>query len=250
MTTTIESPFGNGVMVNGFLLNNELTDFSFAAKDEKGIYISNRVQSKKRPRSSMSPTIIFNESGLLEAVTGSPGGSQIIGYTAQSIYNMFDFGLDPESAAALPHYQNNNADKTSIEIPIDNVTLEYAIDNLTLDLENRGHVVRHTSMNSGLSIILVSQEDGMLLGGADPRRDGTVGSTVMSDEETDTSYFCPPSSSSHKSSKSHESKKMKRSWSYKSKSSKSNKSKKSKISWSYKSKSSKSQKNRKNTIAY
>lgn len=250
MTTTIESPFGNGVMVNGFLLNNELTDFSFAAKDEEGTYISNRVQPKKRPRSSMSPTIIFNESGLLEAVTGSPGGSQIIGYTAQSIYNMFDFGLDPESAAALPHYQNNNADKTSIEIPIDNVTLEYAIDNLTLDLENRGHVVRHTSMNSGLSIILVSQEDGMLLGGADPRRDGTVGSTVMSDEETDTSYFCPPSSSSHKSSKSHKSKKMKISWSYKSKSSKSNKSKKSKISWSYKSKSSKSQKNRKNTIAY
>jgi gamma-glutamyltranspeptidase len=78
MTTTIESSFGNGVMVNGFLLNNELTDFSFAATDSTGVAIANRVQGNKRPRSSMSPTIVFDEDGQVEIVTGSPGGSRII----------------------------------------------------------------------------------------------------------------------------------------------------------------------------
>ena len=73
MTTTIESSFGNGVMVNGFLLNNELTDFSFAPFDGNGIPVANRVQPNKRPRSSMSPTIVFDEHGDVEIVTGSPG---------------------------------------------------------------------------------------------------------------------------------------------------------------------------------
>lgn len=96
MTTTIESSFGNGVMVNGFLLNNELTDFSFAATDSTGLPIANRVQPNKRPRSSMSPTIVFDGDGRVEIVTGSPGGSRIIGYTAQSIVSMIDFELDPQ----------------------------------------------------------------------------------------------------------------------------------------------------------
>ena len=96
MTTTIESSFGNGVMVNGFLLNNELTDFSFTATDSSGVPIANRVQPNKRPRSSMSPTIVFDEHGRVKIVTGSPGGSRIIGYTAQSIINIIDFGLDPQ----------------------------------------------------------------------------------------------------------------------------------------------------------
>ena len=104
MTTSIESSFGNGVMVHGFLLNNELTDFSFRPTDGEGTPIANRVQPDKRPRSSMSPTIVFDAAGNVELVTGSPGGSRIIGYTAQSVINHVDFGLDPQLSVATPHF--------------------------------------------------------------------------------------------------------------------------------------------------
>ena len=108
MTTTVESSFGNGVMVNGYLLNNELTDFSFQPADSEGNPIANRVEGNKRPRSSMSPTIVFDGDGNVEIVTGSPGGSRIIGYTAQSIMNMLDFGMDPQEAINSPHFGNRN----------------------------------------------------------------------------------------------------------------------------------------------
>ena len=176
-------------MVNGFLLNNELTDFSFAAADAEGNPIANRVQGGKRPRSSMAPTIVFDANGIPETLTGSPGGSSIIGYTAQSLYNLYDFGLDPQSAAGLPHYQNNNADATSIELPIGNVTADYDLEGLTQDLEERGHVVNQAALESGLGIIVRNSQDGTLAGGADPRRDGTVGGTDNEgDDNTDTSY--------------------------------------------------------------
>ena len=133
MTTTIESSFGNGVMVRGFLLNNELTDFSFAFEDADGIPIANRVQPNKRPRSSMSPTIVFDRHGKVELVTGSPGGSRIIGYTAQSIMNILDFGLDPQEAINVPHYMNRNA-YTELETPIPGITLDYDADALAEQL--------------------------------------------------------------------------------------------------------------------
>ena len=202
MTTTIESSFGNGVMVNGFLLNNELTDFSFAATDSSGEPIANRVQGNKRPRSSMSPTIVFDEDGRVEIVTGSPGGSRIIGYTAQSIVNMIDFGMDPQEAINMPHYQNRNG-TTDVEIPIPGVTLDYDAQALADALKLRGHSdpskpldmrrVNVRALTSGLSIIQVlrkspkgkghgkdddkhSKKHGKvtLVGGADMRRDGTV----------------------------------------------------------------------------
>lgn len=92
MTTTIESSFGNSIMVNGFLLNNELTDFSFEPIDKAtNRTIANRVEAKKRPRSSMSPTIVFDEDGRVEIVTGSAGGSMIIGDTAHTVWSMLDF---------------------------------------------------------------------------------------------------------------------------------------------------------------
>ncbi len=97
------------------MLNNELTDFSFDAVDSEGLPVANRVEANKRPRSSMSPTIVFDEDGRLEIVTGSPGGSRIIGYTAQSIVNMIDFGLDPQEAINVPHYMNRNG-RTDVEI--------------------------------------------------------------------------------------------------------------------------------------
>ena len=173
MTTTIESSFGNGVMVRGFLLNNELTDFSFAFEND-GVPIANRVQPNKRPRSSMSPTIVFDPDGKVELVTGSPGGSRIIGYTAQSIVNHIDFGLDPQESINTPHYQHRNGGAgTELETPIPGVTLDYDRDALRAALDARGHSTRDSNtLTSGLSIIHVDGE--RLVGGADKRRDGTV----------------------------------------------------------------------------
>ena len=174
VTTTIESSFGNGVMVPGagFLLNNELTDFSFAAVGADGQPIANRVQPGKRPRSSMSPTIVFDSAGDVELVTGSPGGSRIIAYTAQSIVNVIDFGLDPQEAANVPHHMNRNG-STDLEPPTPGLTIDYDVQALADALTARGHPVNIVDQSSGLSIIAIT-DDG-LVGGADPRRDGTVG---------------------------------------------------------------------------
>jgi len=172
MTTTIESSFGNGVMVRGFLLNNELTDFSFAFERD-GLPVANRVQPNKRPRSSMSPTIVFAPDGEVELVTGSPGGSRIIGYTAQSIVNHIDFGLDPQESINTPHYQNRNGSSTELEAPIPGVTFDYDRAALSALLVDRGYVISNTTtLTSGLSIIHVDGK--RLIGGADKRRDGTV----------------------------------------------------------------------------
>lgn len=187
MTTTIESSFGNGVMVNGFLLNNELTDFSFRPFDSDGNPIANRVEANKRPRSSMSPTIVFDEHGEVEIITGSPGGSRIIGYTAQSIIGIIDFGLDPQEAINVPHYMNRNTRTTDLENPIPGVTLDYDIDALAEALEARGHIVNKNTQTSGLSVIQVLEQAGKkqrktsLVGGADQRRDGTVGGRKLID---------------------------------------------------------------------
>lgn len=171
MTTSIESSLGNGVMVNGFLLNNQLTDFSQNPTDEEGTPIANRVQPNKRPRSSMSPTIVFDGDGAVKLVTGSPGGSRIIGYTAQSVMNVLDFGLTPAQAVTVPHYLNRNG-STDIEEPTPGVDA-YDADALKAALEARGQTVNIRALTSGLSMIEIT-DDG-LLGGADPRRDGTVG---------------------------------------------------------------------------
>ncbi len=173
MTTTIESSFGNGVMVDGggFLLNNELTDFSFTPVTADGQPVANRVQPGKRPRSSMSPTIVLEDDEVV-LVTGSPGGSSIIGYTAQSIVNVLDFGLDPQQAVNVPHHQNRNG-ATNLEAPIPGVTWDYDVEALADALEARGHPVSIGALTSGLSVIQVT-DDGFV-GGADHRRDGTVG---------------------------------------------------------------------------
>ncbi len=174
MTTTIESSFGNGVMVRGFLLNNELTDFSFNPGTEDAP-VANRVQANKRPRSSMSPTIVLDDSGMVELVTGSPGGSRIIGYSAQSVMNHIDFGLDPQESINTPHYQHRNGGTgTELETPIPGITLNYDREALRDALNDRGHVTRDSNtLTSGLSIIHIDGD--RLIGGADKRRDGTVG---------------------------------------------------------------------------
>jgi gamma-glutamyltranspeptidase/glutathione hydrolase len=164
MTTTIESAFGSGRMVRGYMLNNELTDFSFSAGTPERP-VANRVEPGKRPRSSMAPTVIFDQDGKLRYVLGSPGGSAIISYVAQSVVALIDWGLDPQQVAALPHFQNNNG-----KAPATLLEAGTSVTDLASELERRGHAVAPTDLTSGLSIIAVG--NGKLLGGADIRREG------------------------------------------------------------------------------
>ena len=162
MTTTIESGFGSRLMTDGFLLNNELTDFSFV-KEREGLPVANRVEGGKRPRSSMAPTIVFDSHGEPVLVTGSPGGSRIICYVAQSLVGVLDWGMSPQQAVSMPHFCNRNG-KTDLE-PAETTTP------LDLALQAIGHQTRVRDLNSGLHLIQVLP-GGQLLSGVDPRREG------------------------------------------------------------------------------
>lgn len=164
MTATIEGAFGSGLWAAGFLLNNELTDFSFAPVDADGRAIANRVEAGKRPRSSMAPTIVYGADGKLEAVLGSPGGNRIILYVAKALIGMIDWKLDPQAAAALHNFGDRGH---GFEIELG---LGAAI--TALRLMARGHRVRVELMTSGLHI--VSRRGDNLEGGADPRREGAA----------------------------------------------------------------------------
>lgn len=161
MTTSIEFMFGSGLMVDGFLLNNQLTDFSFAPT-KHGRPVPNRVEPRKRPRSAMSPTMVFDKNGALEVVVGSPGGSRIVSYVAQTLIGVLDFGLDIQQAINLPKITNRN-DYVALEKGTPIVELEKP-------LEALGHSVKVMDLNSGLHGIQV--KSGKLVGGADPRREG------------------------------------------------------------------------------
>lgn len=162
MTTSIEFAFGSGLMVEGFLLNNQLTDFNFMPS--KGAYrVLNRVEPGKRPRSSMSPTMVFDENNQLVLVIGSPGGSRIINYVAQTVVAILDWELNVQEAINLPKYTNRN-DYTAIEKGTD-------LEKLAEILKSKGHSkLKIIDLNSGLHGIQI--KDGKLIGGADPRREG------------------------------------------------------------------------------
>jgi gamma-glutamyltranspeptidase/glutathione hydrolase len=163
MTTTIENGFGSRLLApGGFLLNNELTDFSFETHDE-GNPIANRVEPRKRPRSSMSPTIVM-EDGAPSFVVGSPGGSRIIGYVAKTIVAHMDWGMDPQTAVALPHLVNRFGTYDLEE--------GTAAAGLQGPLEALGYETSVRDLTSGLHAIAL--EDGTLIGGADPRREGVA----------------------------------------------------------------------------
>lgn len=162
MTTTIENSFGSRVMVRGFLLNNELTDFSFRTH-RNGVPIANRVEPGKRPRSSMAPTILMKDGAPFAAI-GSPGGSRIIGYVAKTIIAMLDWGYDIQSAANLPHLVNRFGTY--------DVEMDTAAEQLKEPLEQMGFEVNVRNLNSGLHGIVIGS--GRLTGAADPRREGEV----------------------------------------------------------------------------
>lgn len=163
MTSSIEFAFGSGLMVDGFLLNNQLTDFSLSPNI--GRYPAlNRVEPKKRPRSAMSPTMVFDEKGELMMVVGSPGGSRIISYVAQTIVGVVDWGLDIQQAINLPKITNRN-DYTALEKGTNLVDLQTKFEAL-------GHKVKVIDLNSGLHGIQF--KNGKLIGGADPRREGVA----------------------------------------------------------------------------
>lgn len=164
MTSTIESGFGARLMVRGFLLNNQLTDFSFSPR-EKGALVANRVEPGKRPRSSMAPTIVYDRKARIKMITGSPGGSAIINYVAQNLIAVLDWRLDPQAAADLPHVGSRNG-PTEIE----QGTAAPAL--LAEKLKALGHELRLSEFNSGVHSIV--REGRNWLGGADPRREGSA----------------------------------------------------------------------------
>lgn len=161
MTTSIEYAFGSGLMVDGFLLNNQLTDFAFSPS-RGGYRVLNRVEPGKRPRSSMSPTMVFNDKGELILVIGSPGGSRIISYVAQTIIGVLDWGLNVQQAINLPKVTNRN-DYTALEKGTNAERMREAMEKL-------GHQVKIIDLNSGLHGVQIN--NGQLIGGADPRREG------------------------------------------------------------------------------
>jgi len=164
MTTTVEGAFGSHNWAAGFLLNNELTDFSFAPVDAAGQPVANAVGSGKRPRSSMAPTIVFDAQRHVEAVLGSPGGSRIIFYVLKTIIGLIDWGLDAQQAADLLNFGSQGA-ALELETELPAVPL-------ALTLRPLGHPIIVAPMNSGVHI--VTRRDGRLEGGADARREGAA----------------------------------------------------------------------------
>lgn len=164
LTSSIETAFGSGLMTRGFLLNNQLTDFSFRPRDADGRPVANRPAGGKRPRSSMAPVLVFAADGTLKAALGSPGGSRIILYVAKALVAMIDWRMDPQAAAGLAAFGSRNG-------PLE-LEAGAAADRLEEPLRRFGHDVVRPVMTSGLNIVEVVPEG--LRGGSDPRREGVA----------------------------------------------------------------------------
>ena len=177
MTSSVEQAFGSHLMVRGFMLNNQLTDFAFQPHVD-GRPVANRVQPGKRPRSSMSPTIVLDRDGEPRIAIGSPGGSRIIGHVVERLVALIDWDMTVQQAVNLPNVTNRNG-PTTLEkpwrTPYNRAILKKGPTRAALAgaLRERGHAVETGRMTSGLHAI-VRQPDGSLAGAADPRREGMV----------------------------------------------------------------------------
>ena len=163
VTTSVEAGFGSRLVVDGFILNNQLTDFSYEDVAESRT-VANRIEGGKRPRSSMSPTLVFGPDGKLEIVVGSPLGASIVAIVVKTLVGMIDWQMTPEAVAAMPGaliFGNNG------------VLIEDGLEPIKADLERLGHQVRVGEYASGIHAIRITP-NGLLLGGADPRREGVV----------------------------------------------------------------------------
>ena len=163
MTSSIEAPFGSRMMVGGFLLNNQLTDFTFQAV-QNGFEVPNAVAAGKRPRSSMSPFVVMDEDDNVRLIIGSRGGSRIIGYVVKALIGVLDWDLPVQDAISLPNLVHRG----------EGLELERgtALEDLAGPLRAMGHSVTITPMRSGIHGI--ERVDGIWRGGADPRLDGTA----------------------------------------------------------------------------
>lgn len=168
MTSSIENGFGSRLMVSGFLLNNQLTDFSFESSDSQG-QIANRIQPGKRPRSAMAPTLVFDRaSGKMILSIGSPGGASIITYVAKVLVGILDWNLDLQQAIDLPNFGSRNG-------PTELERGRFSIGSVE-KLQARGHLIRITDQTSGLQGIMRigGEQESAWVGAADPRREGSV----------------------------------------------------------------------------
>jgi gamma-glutamyltranspeptidase/glutathione hydrolase len=161
MTSTIESEFGSKIFVRGFLLNNQLTDFSLVPNDREGRPVANRVDGGKRPRSAMAPMLVMKDDRL-QLLVGSPGGSAIINFVAKTLIGVLDWDMNVQQAIDLPNIGSRNR-----ETELERGT---SAESLQQDLRLRGHRVTIQSMPSGLHAIGLDKDG--LTGGADPRREG------------------------------------------------------------------------------
>lgn len=160
LTSSVEHSFGSGLVVSGFVLNNQLTDFAFQPI-ENGKLVANRVQGNKRPRSSMSPTIIFDKNGNLHSIIGSPGGSSIIAYVTKTIIALLDWNMNLKQATDLPNFMNKNSQST----------IEIGNNNIAKNLQRSyRHKIVFKETTSGINSILIN--NGKLIGYSDPRREG------------------------------------------------------------------------------
>lgn len=169
MNSSIEFAFGAHVLVRGFLLNNQLTDFSFVPQKD-GKPVANAVAAGKRPRSSMAPLMVFDAAtGKPLLALGSPGGGRIIGFVLRALVGMLDFGLSPQQAVALPHVLNMNGDTEIEDVGWTQASERQA---LVQALSARGHKVTVGQANSGLHVVMLTAQG--LAAGIDPRREGAA----------------------------------------------------------------------------
>jgi gamma-glutamyltranspeptidase/glutathione hydrolase len=167
MTTSVQGAFGSQLMVGGFILNNQLTDFDYVPT-VGGRPVANRVEGGKRPLSSMAPTMVLDRDGRLRLVVGSPGGTRIIGFVAQSVIGVLDWRLDAQQAVAAPHFL---AEDGPVELEQGTPVAGHRA-----ALEALGHRVAVTNMNSGLHAIAIdyARRGRTLSSGVDPRREGVA----------------------------------------------------------------------------